>query len=127
MRQNYSSRRKAILNKIVSTNVHPSVSWIYENLKKDYPSLSLGTVYRNVNKFKDEGIVKYVATVDGEEHIDGNTKPHAHIVCEKCKSIIDISDVELQPLINAMRSRGFCVNGVGLTFYGVCPQCCQND
>ena len=79
MKRNFSSKRNAIYNTILSTTTHPSARWIYEQLKHDYPDLSLGTVYRNISLFKNEGKVSVVCNVNGEERIDGNTSPH--ILC----------------------------------------------
>ena len=53
-RQNYSRKREAILSAICSTDIHPTADWIYQKLKPIYPDLSLGTVYRNIARFKED-------------------------------------------------------------------------
>ena len=40
----YSRQREALLEVLRSTKSHPSAYWIYEELKKDFPKISLGTV-----------------------------------------------------------------------------------
>ncbi len=122
-RQNFSSKRAAILNAIRNSNVHPSAAWVYESLKDDYPSLSLGTVYRNISLFKKHGLINSVANIDGEERFDGITEPHAHFICSSCKQIIDISGLELQALNTGLEQGNFCVDGVEVTFYGRCDKC----
>ncbi len=82
-RQNYSRKREAIYQAICSTDTHPTADWIYQNLKPVYSDLSLGTVYRNINRFKEEGRIISVGVVNGQERLDGNTVPHSHFICKK--------------------------------------------
>ena len=70
--KNFSKKRQLILDAIKSTNNHPSAKWVYESLKEEIPDLSLGTVYRNIALFKEEGLIVTVANLDGEERIDGD-------------------------------------------------------
>ena len=83
-RQNYSRKREAILSAICSTDIHPTADWIYQKLKPIYPDLSLGTVYRNIARFKEDGLIISVGVVEGQERLDGTTAPHAHFICSKC-------------------------------------------
>lgn len=122
-RQNFSSKRSAIINAIQSTDTHPSAAWVYETLKDEYPNLSLGTVYRNIALFKEQGIVVSVANVDGEERIDGNTMPHAHFVCKQCKNVYDIFNTSLSGVDKELSESGYNVDAVSLTFYGTCADC----
>ena len=80
-KRNFSSKRNAIYNAVCGTDTHPSARWVYDKLKPEIPDLSLGTVYRNIALFKDEGKVSVICNVNGEERIDGNTEPHPHFVC----------------------------------------------
>lgn len=123
--QNFSKKRQMILDTIKSTNSHPSAKWVYETLKEDIPDLSLGTVYRNINLFKEQGHVIAVANVDGEERIDGDTSPHAHFVCEKCGCIYDIPATH-----TCMDEKGCIMQGCKthrtiLTYYGICGGCTE--
>jgi Fur family peroxide stress response transcriptional regulator len=68
----YSKKRDAIYELLASTTCHPSAEWIYRNLKAEYPDLSLGTVYRNLSRFKEDGSIISVGVVDGQERYDGN-------------------------------------------------------
>ena len=52
---NFSSKREAIFKTIASTKSHPSAKWVYDKLKDEIPNLSLGTVYRNIALFKEQG------------------------------------------------------------------------
>ena len=83
-----SRKRDAILACVRATTCHPSAEWVYQRLKPTIPDLSLGTVYRNLSMFKDEGLVISVGTVGGLERFDGNTKPHTHFVCTRCSAVL---------------------------------------
>lgn len=91
-----SRKRDAILACVRATTCHPSAEWVYQRLKPTIPDLSLGTVYRNLSMFKDEGLVISVGTVGGLERFDGNTKPHTHFVCTRCSAVLDLMDINLE-------------------------------
>jgi Fur family peroxide stress response transcriptional regulator len=90
MERKHSAKRDAILAVIQSTVSHPSAQWVYTKLKGIIPNLSLGTVYRNISLFREEGTVISVGVVNGEERFDGQTAPHPHFVCSFCGKIVDL-------------------------------------
>ena len=88
----FSRKREAILTCLHGTTCHPTAEWVYQQLKPQFPDLSLGTVYRNLAAFKAEGVIDSVGVVNGLERYDGNTIPHAHIVCESCGALLDAAE-----------------------------------
>lgn len=122
MKHNFSSKRQAIYEMLMSRKDHPSAKEIYDDLKGDYPDLSLGTVYRNLALFKEEGTVNAVCSINGEERLDGNTKPHTHLVCTKCGSITDFFEEELT-VLPTIETKGFLVERKFVTYYGLCAKC----
>ena len=56
----HSKKRAVILTLLQSTDIHPSAEWIYQSLKSTQPNLSLGTVYRNLSFFQNQGMVKSI-------------------------------------------------------------------
>ena len=124
-KRNFSSKRNAIYNAVCGTDTHPSARWVYDKLKPEIPDLSLGTVYRNIALFKDEGKVSVICNVNGEERIDGNTEPHPHFVCNKCKAVIDVEDNQnADDLESQLAEEGFKVENRFVIYYGICPKCC---
>ena len=71
----YSKKREALLQIIQDTECHPSAEWLYQTLKPQHPDLSLGTVYRNLQFFREQGIIKSVGVVNGQERFDAETAP----------------------------------------------------
>lgn len=117
---NFSSKRELIYSTLCSTKSHPSAKWVYEQLKEDYPDLSLGTVYRNIALFKEKGMAIPVANVLGEERLDGDTSPHAHLVCKCCGRI---DDIDMPSLTLNGDTDGFSTDFVAVTYFGICNTC----
>ena len=119
----HSRKRDAILACIKNTKIHPDAEWVYENLKGDFPDLSLGTVYRNIAQFKDEGEIISLGTVNGVERFDGNTVPHGHLVCRICDRVFDMpQDTE----IHVPEIDGFIPERCDIFVHGVCGVCNRN-
>ena len=118
-------KRNAILSCLRQTTVHPSAEWVHTQLKAEYPDISLGTVYRNLNLFKEQGDIISLGTVRGVERFDGNTNPHVHFICGDCGLILDLADIDVPQELNkaAARSSGGRVNSCQLTFTGTCNNC----
>lgn len=120
----YSRKRDAILDCIRRTKCHPTAEWVYQQLKAEYPDLSLGTVYRNISLFKEEGRIRSIGVVNGLEHYDGILEPHAHFICTCCGAVRDV-EAKLPPSVleEAESQSGGVVNGYQLQFFGVCAGC----
>ena len=123
--RNFSKKRQMILDTIRDANNHPSARWVYDTLKEEIPDLSLGTVYRNIALFKEEGLILSVASIDGEERIDGHTLPHAHFVCKECGNIYDIFTEDKSVLTCPLE--GFSAESVALTYFGRCKDCTASE
>jgi Fur family peroxide stress response transcriptional regulator len=85
---------------------------LYDNLKKDFPNLSMGNIYRNINiliEQKKVNKIHFGSTFDRFE-------------CEKCGSIIDLNDVEIDEEINK-KVQNFKVSNHKIQFYGLCNKC----
>ena len=90
-RKNYSKKREAILAYLRSTDAHPTAECVYRQLKPSFPDLSLGTVYRNLSLFKQEGVIGSACIEDGMERFDRNAAPHAQFVCNRCHRVMDLN------------------------------------
>ena len=122
----YSKKREAILEAIRSTKCHPSADWVYQTLKPEHPDLSLGTVYRNLEFFRQHGTIQSVGVVHGQERFDANTATHTHFVCGGCGDVIDLDDIRLDEGLDreVCEKYGLAVQRYELTFHGLC-QCCM--
>ena len=123
MKMRASKNRDAILECLMNTDTHPTADWIYEKLKPDYPNISLGTVYRNLNQLKEAGLVRAIGVVNGPEHFDAVLHPHPHVICSKCGRIMDLGNAPFwsDVLREAGEATGYDLSEVQL--FGMCPQC----
>ena len=127
-RSKHFRKRDAILNYLRHTTEHPSAETVYAALKAEIPDLSLGTVYRNLALFKEQGLITSLGTVNGVERFDGNTAPHVHFICAGCGRVDDLHSLPIpEELKNtAAQSCGGNITGCQLTFTGICAECAQN-
>jgi Fur family peroxide stress response transcriptional regulator len=85
-----SRQRERILQLLRETDCHPSADWLYEKLKKEFPRLSLGTVYRNVHLLTQQGHLQKIHIGGVPDRFEANLTPHCHLICEKCGKIADV-------------------------------------
>ncbi len=128
-KHNYSRKREAILKAVRSTTCHPTAEWVYETLKPGYPDLSLGTVYRNLTQFKNDGTIVSIGTVNGQERYDGNIRPHTHFVCSRCHAVLDIpgdflSEAQVEETAEKM---GLRVDASDVMLRGLCAKCLEKE
>ena len=118
-------KRDAILSYLQGATAHPSAEMVFAGLKPEIPDLSLGTVYRNLNLFKQQGLANIVATVNGVERFDGNTAPHVHFICNDCHGVIDLMEMQIPATLTsaAESCSGGQVADCQLSFTGKCRSC----
>ena len=123
--QRYSKKREAILQALMNTQEHPSAEWVYLQMRERYPDISLGTVYRNLAQFKEQGKIISLGAVNGVERFDANVKPHVHFICKWCDRVLDLQELDVpQSLcLSAARETGAKVDQCWMTFYGQCGEC----
>ncbi len=122
----YSRQREAIKDFLLTRKDHPSADIVYENVRKEFPNISLGTVYRNLTLLSDMGELLRLRVGDGIDHFDATTTPHYHFICRSCGSVIDL-DMDSINSINDIANANFdgTVEGHVTYFYGTCAACSQ--
>ena len=125
----HSKQREALLRVLQGTTSHPTADWLYTELRREFPNISLGTVYRNLALFKEQGLIISVGTVKGVERFDGNPDFHVHFICTECGCVQDLGWMPDLPSLqgSAAEESGSQVQGCQLTFTGICRECLQNQ
>ena len=119
-----SSQRDAILRVVKNTNLHPGADWIYEQVKKEIPNISMGTIYRNLRLLVNTGEVKEINIPGLPSRFDGSTSDHHHLVCEKCGCIFDLDEsVDCNIEDKIYQKTGFKTKLQYLKFIGLCSDC----
>lgn len=77
----YSRQRESIKEFLMTRKDHPTADVVYENMKKIYPNISLGTVYRNLSLLSEIGEIQKLSNFGGADHFDGCVEPHCHFMC----------------------------------------------
>lgn len=122
-------QRLAVVKILAHSQGHPNVETIFEQLQKDFPTMSLATVYRNVMLLKSLGEVLEIGFPDGSNRYDGNKPyPHPHVICVRCKRIIDPDLSTLDDLTEEVtQETGYKILTHRLDFFGVCGLCQKNE
>lgn len=118
-------QRLAIVNILAKSDGHPSVEDIHARLKKDFSTMSLATVYRNIVLLKSLGEVLELGFPDGSNRYDGNRPfPHPHLICIKCKKILDPDLDSLEEMKKEVAlETNFKILSHRLDFFGICGNC----
>ena len=118
-----SATRNSIYEYLCGTKEHPSAEMIYLDLRETNPTLSFGTVYRNLKQLEETGRVIRVSTLNNRERYDANCSDHLHFACEKCGRVIDLMDADTETALTACGLPG----GVKIrSIYGTCELCSEN-
>ena len=123
--QRSSRQRQLILEAVKKRHDHPTADQIYLDVRSEDSHISRGTVYRNLARFKSQGLVNSVATVHGVERFDAMTHPHVHFICTGCDEIVDLPQMEIPESLSAEAEEvsGCRIQNCRLTFTGLCGKC----
>ncbi len=124
----FSSRRQLIIETLHACTNHPTAEELYEIVRKTMPSISLGTVYRNLNLLVDTGdIRRFEAPGQGKARYDAKKEEHTHLVCTECETVYD---VELQSVTGfdaeVEKATGFVTAEHDIVLKGTCRSCRSN-
>ncbi len=126
-RYRHSKQRARILEFLHRTKSHPTAIVIFEELLREFPTLSLGNVYRNLNILVEQGLIRELKMGSTYDRFDGIVAPHYHFICERCGEISDLDMPHDEALNDKVRAlTGGEVNYHRLEFYGVCAKCASN-
>lgn len=125
-----TEQRRAIYAVLAASREHPSAEKIHRAVRRRLPRLSLATVYKNLEALRAIGAVsdvnslhehgRYEAALPGT----GAGQPHHHLVCIRCKRVLDLFDQRFDALrFGVGQARGFEVRAVRVQVEGLCPRC----
>ena len=121
---NRRTRQLTAVHEVVSTaHDHPSAEQVYARVRRQLPHVSLGTVYRNLQKLVAQQQVRVVQLTDRAVRYDGMLADHDHFLCEGCGVVTDLSRQDDRPPHGHLVRAGFRVRTHTLTFHGLCPRC----
>jgi len=117
-------QRQVVYEAVVASHGHRSPEQIYAAVRKRIPHVSLATVYNNLRLFVEHGLLREVTPHSPTLRVDGNLKPHHHLVCSRCKEVQDIEGdfidfKRLSPYV----PKGFDLTQPVVEVFGLCRRC----
>ncbi len=119
-----TSQRLAICKFILSRKDHPTANQIYQTLKEEYPTISLGTIYKTLHLLKELGLLQELGFNEGSIRYDPDMELHMNLVCSKCGKIYDYKTKNVKNLWESILSE-LNVKPVGqrIDVYYECDDC----
>lgn len=126
MNLKHSKQRDSIKKFLEGRKDHPTADMVYMNVRRSFPNISLGTVYRNLTLLADIGEIARIRVGDGVDRFDATTTPHYHFICRECGCVTDFAVPSMISLdeIAASDFKGQ-LEGHSVYFYGRCENCCK--
>jgi len=119
-----SRQREEVMRVLMSTTSHPTADWIYQQVRRNIPSVSLGTIYRNLRILRDAGQILELNFGGSLGRFDGRIDEHDHFFCENCGCIRDIErPVDMDVASLYIRQDEGRVYSCRVELLGVCNNC----
>lgn len=115
-------QRRAVLDALRASRDHPTAAELLSRVQRRSPGVGPATVYRALGLLVRSGLaIELNLGESGGARYDGNTGRHDHLVCTRCRRVVDI--LQPQPDLSGVAGTGFTVTGYDLLVYGLCPDC----
>lgn len=115
-------QRLAILKYLEGNKLHPSAEDIYKAVTREFPTMSFATVYNTLEALKSKGNVQELKIDSGKKRYDPDTSKHHHIICTKCRHIVDIFR-DFRITLPDNLANGYDVTSNSIEFFGICEKC----
>lgn len=117
-------QRQVVLEELAKVDFHPRADQLFQMVRRRLPTISFGTVYRNLRTLQELGLLSQVRFGSKSARFDANVGRHQHFVCERCEKIVDIDfDLGLDLDVPGLKRQGYQVNAAKIQLLGLCPSC----
>jgi len=122
-----TAQRKLVLAILAQAGSHLNASEIYERGRRQEARLSLSTVYRTLNLFKDRDVVRELHLDEEHHHYElGGKGDHLHLVCLKCGRVTEVDSAAFVAAAAATgEAYGFEIASAQVELTGYCADCRQ--
>ncbi|HET9014914.1 MAG TPA: transcriptional repressor [Thermomicrobiaceae bacterium] len=119
-----TTQRAAILAVVQTAEKHLTAGEIFERVRRRYPTIAYGTVYRTLHLLAELGLIQEFPFGDQASRFDRRTDRHDHVHCTVCGALVDV-DVPIAILARqvAADQTGYQIHEHQTVFSGVCPEC----
>ena len=108
---------------ILYTKGHINIDDLYKIIQTKFPTLSLATVYKNINTMCEKDFVSEVKIPNLKNVYEITKQEHSHVVCVKCNDILDVNVDTSQVIEDARIQSNFTLDKSTIIFNGVCQKC----
>ncbi|AXH15415.1 Fur family transcriptional regulator [Malaciobacter mytili] len=115
-------QRVAIVEELYM-NGHMNIDDLYKKLLSKFPSISLATIYKNVNAMIEKVFLNEVKIPNAKSVYELVKEEHSHLVCSSCGKIEDIELDTSSLLKEAISSKNYTIKETSVVFTGICPDC----
>lgn len=124
MKKRNTIQGQLVFNAVKQLANHPTAEDVYNYIVLEHPTISRGTVYRNLNSLAEDGLLLKISVPDSADRFDQTTMMHYHIKCMLCGEFIDV-DLKYMHEINEKVSKitNYTILGHDIVFKGICPKC----
>jgi Fe2+ or Zn2+ uptake regulation protein len=119
-------QRLAILKLLKNNQNHPTAEEVYNELLKEYPAISLTTVYNTLSRFVEAGVIKELNIDPSKMRFDTCMDSHDHFHCRVCNNVYNVNFDEQVAADNPQNKKsvdGHQVDKVSVNLEGVCKYC----
>ena len=117
-------QRSLVLEAVNKLHCHASADEVYDEIKKEHPTISRATVYRNLNLLAQMGQIRRLEIPGCADRFDHITYSHCHAQCRICRRIFDVDMEFVTGLEKGIKNtQGFEFSGYDILFYGTCADC----
>jgi Fur family peroxide stress response transcriptional regulator len=122
---NVTPQRIAIYEALVRREDHPTPEMLFKIVKRSLPSLSLATIYKSLDALENLGLVQALEIDSDSRRYDANMGRHHHLVCTKCRKVVDFYDEKLDHVKPYRPTRGFIQQSITVKVLGLCANCAK--
>jgi len=124
MIQRNTIQASLVLEAVNNLRSHATADEVYQEIAREHPHISRGTVYRNLNRLAQAGEIRKLEIPGGADRFDHLCHDHCHVRCEKCGRVFDVDMAFVSGLEKNIRDpHGFQFTGYDIIFRGICPAC----
>ena len=103
---------------------HPKAEQVFLEMKREHPSIAIGTVYKHLNTLTEEGLLRRITESGSPDRYD-RTERHDHLICSRCGKIADVHLPDIQSRIEY--ALGCDILSYDLKIRYICPDCREQE
>ena len=120
----HSKQKETILRVLRNSKSHPTATWIYDEVRKELPHISLATIYRNLRLLQAKFEIVCLDIAGDCKRFDPITSKHYHGKCDQCGQVFNIDESASHKLVGEIIQKAeFKISEYRLEFRGLCKDC----